>query len=288
MSNKIIIKSGNGAPGNGVLSLAELGFDITNKKVYIGHSDGNVLLNPNQTELSDLGVIATAAELNYVDGVTSNIQTQLDALATDIANRIPYNNDKNIQLASGDDLNNFKTVGLYTAIASIGKNLINSPIESGLKMYVIAGYDGSRRHQFILGQNTSSIYHRMYSGSAWTEWKDLSQTTLEDLGVTATATELNCIDGVTGNIQMQLNNKAEKSISQTISLPVTEWSNLSQTISVSGATANNNIIISPSPESYDAYCEAGVRCSAQASGKLTFICLDVPTVALTVNIGILD
>lgn len=31
--------------------------------------------------LSDLGVTATAAELNYVDGVTSNVQTQLNAKA---------------------------------------------------------------------------------------------------------------------------------------------------------------------------------------------------------------
>ena len=31
--------------------------------------------------LSDLGVTATATELNYVDGVTSNVQTQLDAKA---------------------------------------------------------------------------------------------------------------------------------------------------------------------------------------------------------------
>lgn len=91
MSNKIIVKNGSGAPGNGVLSLAELGFDTTNKKVYIGHPDGNILLNPNQIKLSDLGITATAAELNkmdgvtatttelnYIDGVTSNVQTQLD------------------------------------------------------------------------------------------------------------------------------------------------------------------------------------------------------------------
>lgn len=31
--------------------------------------------------LSDLGVTATAAELNYVDGVTSKVQTQLNAKA---------------------------------------------------------------------------------------------------------------------------------------------------------------------------------------------------------------
>lgn len=37
--------------------------------------------NPHGVTLSQLGVNATATELNYVDGVTSNIQTQLDEKA---------------------------------------------------------------------------------------------------------------------------------------------------------------------------------------------------------------
>lgn len=47
MANKIIIKNGAGAPGNGVLSTAELGFDTQNKRLYIGDSEStNLLLNP--------------------------------------------------------------------------------------------------------------------------------------------------------------------------------------------------------------------------------------------------
>lgn len=37
--------------------------------------------NAAVTSLADLSVTATATELNYTDGVTSNIQTQLDAKA---------------------------------------------------------------------------------------------------------------------------------------------------------------------------------------------------------------
>ena len=37
--------------------------------------------NPHSVTLAQLGVTATAAELNYVDGVTSNIQTQLNGKA---------------------------------------------------------------------------------------------------------------------------------------------------------------------------------------------------------------
>lgn len=46
----------------------------------IGGTSGNLLWKGKKvvTSLSDLEVTATAAELNYVDGVTSNIQTQLN------------------------------------------------------------------------------------------------------------------------------------------------------------------------------------------------------------------
>lgn len=39
------------------------------------------IANAAAATLGDLGVTATATELNYVDGVTSNVQTQLDAKA---------------------------------------------------------------------------------------------------------------------------------------------------------------------------------------------------------------
>lgn len=39
-------------------------------------------LNNAATAITNLGITATATELNYSDGVTSNVQTQLDAKAT--------------------------------------------------------------------------------------------------------------------------------------------------------------------------------------------------------------
>lgn len=72
----------------------------------------------------------------------------------------------------------------------------------------------------------------------------------------------------------------------TASLTVDGWSNNAQTVTVSGVTASNVVIVSPAPTSVKAYGEAGVYCSAQAADNLTFTCTDVPTVALTVNIVI--
>ena len=52
-------------------------------------------------------------------------------------------------------------------------------------------------------------------------------------------------------------------------------------------TAAANCIITAAPASYMAYVEAGVRCTAQGSGSLTFACEEVPTQNLTVNVLIL-
>lgn len=59
MSNKIIIKNGNGIPSNGTLDTAELGFDKANKKIYVGLDGTNILLG--------------SSEVEHLDGVTENI-----------------------------------------------------------------------------------------------------------------------------------------------------------------------------------------------------------------------
>ena len=132
---------------------------------------------------------------------------QINAINTDIGKRLPLDNSGSISLKTGADLDDIKTEGVYIAVASVGGTLINSPTTSGQKIIVMKGYDGSRCHQLVFTQQTNAIYHRMYNGSDWTAWANLSKTTLSDLGITATATELNYVDGVTDNIQTQLSNK---------------------------------------------------------------------------------
>ena len=74
---------------------------------------------------------------------------------------------------------------------------------------------------------------------------------------------------------------------RTGSLTVAGWSNKKQTISVTSVSASNCVIVAPDPSSLAAYVAAGVRCTAQASGTLTFACESVPAAALTVNVAIL-
>lgn len=79
-----------------------------------------------------------------------------------------------------------------------------------------------------------------------------------------------------------------KHITTICNLIVSGWSNLTQTVSVDGVTANNTVIAVPAPETFTAYGQAGVYCSAQANGSLTFKCKTVPAESVSANILILN
>lgn len=78
--------------------------------------------------------------------------------------------------------------------------------------------------------------------------------------------------------------------SATVTLSANAWSGNSQTINVSNVTVNSLVTVAPVPTSQNrtAYLESGVYCSAQGAGTLTFVCEDVPSVNLNVNIQIIN
>lgn len=76
-------------------------------------------------------------------------------------------------------------------------------------------------------------------------------------------------------------------VARTATLTVAGWSNNTQTVSVEGVTANSILTVTYAPASHDAWLDAGVYCSAQGAGTLTFACDTVPTAALTANIVII-
>ena len=70
----------------------------------------------------------------------------------------------------------------------------------------------------------------------------------------------------------------------TCTLPTSGWSSNSITVSATGVTASNDVIVAPAPASISAWAAAGVYCSAQGAGTLTFACSTTPTAALTANV----
>ena len=82
---------------------------------------------------------------------------------------------------------------------------------------------------------------------------------------------------------------AGPSVGVTVTLTAAGWDAdaKTQTVSVAGVTATANCIITAAPDSYMAYAEAGVRCTAQGEGTLTFACETVPTADVAANVLIL-
>ena len=84
----------------------------------------------------------------------------------------------------------------------------------------------------------------------------------------------------------QVGNKADKPVALSVNLPASGWDATAktQTVNAAGVTASALCIVVASAESFVAYGEAQVRCSAQGAGTLTFTCEDVPTADLTANV----
>ena len=76
-------------------------------------------------------------------------------------------------------------------------------------------------------------------------------------------------------------------VARTATLTVAGWSGTTQTVSVTGVTADSILTVTYAPASHDAWLDAGVYCSAQGAGTLTFTCESVPSAALTANIVII-
>ena len=79
---------------------------------------------------------------------------------------------------------------------------------------------------------------------------------------------------------------AAPSVGVSVTLTASGWNanTKTQTVSVSGVTATVNLIITAAPDSYMAYAKAGVRCTAQGAGTLTFACETVPTANVAVHV----
>ena len=79
---------------------------------------------------------------------------------------------------------------------------------------------------------------------------------------------------------------AAPSVGVSVTLSASGWNAnaKTQTVSVAGVTATANLIITAAPDSYMAYAKAGVRCTAQGAGTLTFACETVPTANVAVHV----
>lgn len=62
------------------------------------------------------------------------------------------------------------------------------------------------------------------------------------------------------------------------------WTDNAITVSVVGVSASSNIIVSPDPTNFSAYTDAGIHCTGQTTGYLTFVCDNAPSTDIIVNV----
>jgi len=143
---------------------------------------------------------------------------------------------------------------------------------------------------------------------------DIPNLTLSKItDITASATELNYCDGVTSNIQTQLNNKLssggtavkatadglgnniantyqKKASATSVTISVEDWNSGTSVIkTITGVTITNTVIVSAADKSSDTTCgNYGIFPSAQGSGNITFVADSTPNASVTLNILILE
>ena len=251
----LAVTDGNFIVGNGTNWVAESGNTaIASLGVTATATELNVLdgITATTAELNTLdgitatvaelnlldGVTATTAELNYVDGVTSNIQTQLNALQASDADLTAIaalsNADGNFIVGDGTT---WIVESGATARTSLGLAIGSNVQAWDAQLDDVAGLtptDGN----FIVGDGTNFVAESGstartslglgtiataatgdYAATA-NNLSDLASasTALTNLGLTATASELNYTDGVTSNIQTQLDGKATEDTALALSI----------------------------------------------------------------------
>ena len=202
-SGHITISATDTKDTNTTYTLTKSGSTIT-----LNGSDGSktsVTDSDTTYSLSSFGVTATATELNYMDGVTSNVQTQLNGKAAS-----SHSHSNATTSAAGF----LPKLGGGTANFLRADGTWAKPPDTNTTYSNMTGATSSAAGKagLVPAPAAGAATRYLRSDGTWQVPPDTNTTyTLSSFGITATATELNYMDGVTSNVQTQLNGKAASS-----------------------------------------------------------------------------
>ena len=220
-ANKAVITTTNGVLTAGTVPVTAGGTGATTAAAALI----NLGLTATAAELNKMdGVTATTAEINHLDGVTSPIQTQLDerALLTHASRHKTGGADAIAPadigafgvvgaITSGADLNDYKEIGAYAATSSVITSLTNCPVASGAsQLYVFRAQNSDIAPLIQLfatsATNSVDLFVRKHANGSWSVWKTLATTdyAVNKAGDTMTG---NLTLEKTGGIAMYLNEK---------------------------------------------------------------------------------
>lgn len=243
----------------------------------------NLGITATASELNKLdGVTATTTELNYVDGVTSNIQTQLNGKASSShthnyagsssaggaatsANKV--NSSLTVKLNSGttEGTNMFTFNGSAAKSVNITPSAIGAAASSHThddRYYTeseidtkLSGKANTSHGNHVPTTQTASNKVFLRNDNTWATVTPANigaaasshtHTVANITDLTATATELNYMDGVTSSVQAQLDSKASSSHSHSnASTSAAGFMSASDKSKLDGIAAGANAYIHP-------------------------------------------
>lgn len=255
------------------------------------NDDELYLVARNNSQTSGVTGVKGAAETSYRTGDVNITAENIGALPADTV--IPsktsdLTNDSGFITSAPVTSVNSKTGAVTLAKGDVGLGNVdntsdaNKPISTATQTALNAKQATVTANGILKGDGSGNIT------AADEAEVELVEITADTVGAVPTTRTING-KALSSNITLTASdvNAASKSTTTTITLPASSWSGNITTRAVSGMTSSANIIVTPSPSSYIAYNEAGIRCMAQGSGALSFACEEVPTSDLQVNIIIL-
>ena len=148
--------------------------------------------------LSGTAITSTAAEINYVDGVTSNVQTQLDSKQATITGAATT--------IATDDLT------VSRALTSNGSGKVEVSAVTSTELGYLDGVSSNVQTQLDSKQATLTGGATTIASSDLTASRALTSNSSGKVEVSAvTSTELGYLDGVTSPVQTQLDSKLSSS-----------------------------------------------------------------------------
>ena len=245
---------------------------VTKAQIGLGNVP-NVATNDQTPTYSDTTTLS-----NLVSGEKLNVALQKIKCA--VSNLISHIGSHKLQTYIS-----FADIGLTIGSETIADIATNLPENS--QLFVVVGADGADIYPVaygtlhVLKKNTSRTYFEFLEKTSARKYYGVYDSTMDapwsGWGKVYTS-DFKPTPAEIGAVAMK---------TAAVSLPVSGWSSNAQTVNVTGVTADCTIIVTAAPASYEHYNECGVRCSAQGSGTLTFVCTDVPTSAVTANVLIL-
>ena len=218
-----------------------------------------------------------------VDGNTGTPSVEVTASGPDTAKvfTFTFKNLKGAKGAKGDP-GSAGSDGISPVVSvetiSGGHRITITDAEGSQSFDVLDGASGSGS-----GDMTKSVYDPQNKAKDIFAYADAKQAKITASGIL----KGNGAGGVSAAVKGT--DYAGPSVGVSVTLRASGWNanTKTQTVSVAGVTATANCIITAATDSYMAYAEAGVRCTAQGAGTLTFACETVPTEDVAANVLIL-